>query len=202
LSDFFTVEVDANLYLGARFFGAPHPLSVRELQPNGPAYRAGLRVGQEVVEVNGKPVSTLAKLCKLVAASANRRAAITVKENGVRRVLNVELLPLAELNRELFSQRLGLITTPLTKQQATAEVPAGLLVGDVEKNSPAANAALQPGMIITEADGVAVGDLVNISNVLGNKKRGEIVRLTVKVADRYASGFVRWLSAQVDVPAR
>ncbi len=202
LSDFFALEIFADLHFGARFLGAPHPLTVRELQPNGPAFRAGLRVGQEVVEVNGKPVNGLATFSRLVAASANRRVAITVKEAGMRRVLNVELMPLADLNRELFVQRLGLNTTPLTKQQVTAEVPAGLMVSDVEKNSPAANATLQAGMIITEADGYAVSDLANISGVLGNKKRGESVRLTVKVANRYSNGLVRWLSGQVDVTAR
>lgn len=203
LSDFFTLEWTAKLWLGARFLGAPHPLMVREVQVNSPAYRAGLRLGQEVVEVNGKPVNSLAKFTQLVAASPERRAAITINDNGTRHVCNVELMPLTDLNRELFAQRLGLVTTPLTEQQATnADLPFGLLVSDVEKNSPAANAKLEAGMIIAAADNVAVGDLVNVSNVLGNKKRGDSVRLTVKVANRYPSGFVRWLTGQVDVPAR
>lgn len=203
LSDFFTLEWKAKLWLGARFLGAPHPLTVREVQPNSPAYRAGLRIGQEVVEVNGQPVRSLAGFNHLAASNANRKAAITVIENGSRRVLNVELVPMAELNRELFAQRLGLITAPLTDQQATsAGLAAGLLVNEVEKNSPAANAKLEAGMIITEADGVAVDDLVNISNVLGNRKRGESVRLTVKVANRYQGGLVRLLTGQVDVPVR
>jgi len=202
LSDFFALEIFADLYFGARFLGAPHPLTVLELQPNGPAFRAGLRVGQEVVEVNGKPVKGLATFSRLVADSANRRAAITVKEAGALRVLNVELMPLADLNRELFVQRLGLKTAPLTKQQVTAEESAGLMVSEVENNSPAAKATLQAGMIITEADGFPLSDLVNISNVLGNKKRGEIVNLTVKKAYRNANGFVRWLSRHVEVPVR
>ncbi|MGC3960257.1 MAG: trypsin-like peptidase domain-containing protein [Verrucomicrobiota bacterium] len=203
LSDFFTLEWRAKLWLGARFLGAPHPLTVREVQPNSPAYRAGLRIGQEVVEVNGQPVRGLAGFNELVAASLNRKAAITVSESGSRRVLSVELVPLADLNRELFMQRLGLITAPLTDQQATnAGLPAGALVNDVEKNSPAANAKLETGMIVTEVDGVGVDDLVNISNVLGNRKRGESVRLTVKVANRYPGGTMRLLTGQVDVPVR
>lgn len=203
LSDFFTLEWTAKLWLGARFLGAPHPLTVREVQPNSPADRAGLRIGQEVVEVNGKPVQSLASFNKLMASKADRKAVITVMENGNRRVLNVELIPMMDLNRELFAQRLGLITSPLTEQQATnADLTAGLLVSEVEKNSPAANARLEAGMIISEVDGRAVGDLVNVSNVLGNKKRGDSVRLTVKVANRYGGGVVRLLTGQVDVPVR
>jgi serine protease Do len=203
LSDFFTIEWTARLWLGARFLGAPHPVTVREVQPNSPAYRAGLRVGQQVVEVNGKPVRGLAGFTELVAASTNRKAAITVTENGNRQVLNVALVPLTDLNRELFSQRLGLVIAPLTDQQATsAGLSAGLLVNDVEKNSPAANAKLEAGMIVTDVDNVAVNDLVNISNVLGNRKRGESVRLTLKVPSRYQGGMMRLLTGQVDVPVR
>lgn len=203
LSDFFTLEWTAKLWLGARFVGAPYPLTVREVQTNSPAYRAGLRAGQQVVEVNGKAVHSLARFTQLVEASPGHRAAITISENGGRRVLNAELMPMADLNRELFAQRLGLVTAPLTEQQATsADLAAGLLVNEVEKNSPAANARLESGMILAAADGVAISDLVNVSNVLGNKKRGDTVRLTVKVANRNPNGFVRWLTGQADVPVR
>jgi S1-C subfamily serine protease len=203
LSDFFTIEWTAKLWLGARFLGASHPVTVREVQPNSPAYRAGLRVGQQVVEVNGKPVRGLADFNELVGASADRKATIAVIENGSRQVLNVTLVPLTDLNRELLSQRLGLVTAPLTEQQATnAGLSAGLLVNDVEKNSPAANAKLEVGMIVTDVDNVAVDDLVNISNVLGNRKRGESVRLIVKVPNRSQGGTMRLLTGQVDVPVR
>lgn len=203
LSDFFTLEFIANQWLGARFRGPTLPLTVQFVQPNSPAYRAGLRAGQEVLEVNGTPVRSLAGFCRAVADSPNRQATILVGENGARRMLKIELMLLVDLNRELLAQRLGLSATPLPDQQtANLDLSAGLLVNDVEKNGPAANAKLEAGMIVTEADGVAVDDLVNISNVLGNKKRGESVRLTVKVANRYPNGFVRWLTGQVDVPVR
>jgi hypothetical protein len=59
---FFTLEWSAKLWLGARFRGAPYPLSVREVQSTVQPDRAGLRVGHEIVEVNGKPVNNLAAL--------------------------------------------------------------------------------------------------------------------------------------------
>jgi serine protease Do len=204
LSDFFTLEWSAKFWLGARFRGAPYPLVVREVQKGSPADRAGLRVNQQVIEINGKPVSSLAALNQFIAASTNRRATLTVLEGDARRKLNVELIPLGDLNRELLLQRLGLTTTRLTEAQLNnyeAMTTGGLLVDDVEKNSPAAAAQLQPGVVITAVDGVAVNELVNVSNVLGNKKRGETVQLTVKVVNRYGS-FARLLSGNVDVPTR
>lgn len=205
LSDFFTLEWSAKLWLGARFRGAPYPLTVREVQNGSPADRAGLRAGHEIIEVNGKPVNTLAALNLYMAAGLNRQATVTVLENGARRNLKVELVPLVDLNRQLLLQRLGLTTTALTETQATGlrmAVDEGLLVDEVEKNGPAANAQIQPGMVVTEIDGVKIKDLVNISNVLGNKKRGESVQLMVKVINRYSSGVARVLNGQVDVPVR
>jgi serine protease Do len=102
-------------------------------------------------------------------------------------------------------KRLGLSTAPLTEAQAASyklSATEGLLVEAVEKDSPAASAQLQSGMVVTALDGVAVSDLVNISNVLGNKKRGESVQLAVKVANRYGSGLVRVLNGQVDLVVR
>jgi len=205
LSDFFTLEWSAKLWLGARLRGAPYPLTVREVQPGSPADQAGLRIGQEVLEVNGKAVRSLAAFNQFVAAGANRQASVTVLDNGVRRVLKLELMPLTQLNRQLIFRRLGLSTTPLAEAQAVGYklgAGEGLLVDEVEKDSPADKAQLQSGVVITALDGVAVSDLVNISNVLGNKKRGETVRLTVNVANRYANGFVRWLTGQVDLVVR
>jgi serine protease Do len=177
---------------------------VREVQNGSPADRAGLRVGHQIIEVNGKPVTSLAALNQLMAAAPNRRSALTILDNGARRKVTVELVPLGDLNRDLLQQRLGLSTTSLSEAQLIsyeAAATGGLLIEQVEKTSPAANAQLQPGMVITAVDGVVVSELVNVSNVLGNKKRGEPVQLTVKVVNRYGN-FGRLLSGNVDVPVR
>lgn len=205
LSDFFTLEWTANLWLGARFRGAPYPLTVWNVQQSSPADRAGLRVGHQVIEVNGKPVQGLASLNQLIASNPERRAIITVLENGVRRDLKVEMMTMAELSNQMILGRLGLKTQPLTEQQATSfklKAEAGLWVSEIEKNGPAANAQLETGMVITAVDGVGVNDVVNMTNILGNKHRGEEVQLTVLVMNRYANGRVRLLSGRVDLALR
>lgn len=205
LSDFFMLEWSAKLWLGARFRGAPYPLTVREVQTGSPADKAGLRPEQEILEVNGKPVTSLAALNQQIAASLNRQVALTVWNKGTQQVVTVGLVPLVDLNRQLFQRRLGLTTTNLSEVQ-TAQLKVtsdeGVLVEDVEKGGPGANAQLQPGMVITEVDGVKLKDLVNISNVLNNKKPGETVQLLVKVVNRYNNGFARVLTGQVDVLVR
>ena len=205
LSDFFSLEYYAKLWFGARIKGAPLPLTVREVQPNGPADKAGLRVGQQIVEVNRKPVSSLVEFSKLIASRSDHTASITVLDNGNRRTLDAKLLPMLELDRLLLNRRLGLSTQPLTETQAgnlNIKASEGLLVTDVEKDSPADRAQFQNGMVLTGVDDVSVADLVKVANALGNKKAGEGVRLTVIVPRRLNGGYIPFQQGTVLVRAR
>jgi len=190
LSDFFTLEWTASLWLGARVKAAPYPLVVREVQPGSPADRAGLRVGQEIVEVNGRPVQGLVAFNQLVAAGADHRVNLTILENGVRRTLLAELLPMHQLLEGLLQRRLGLTVQTLTGDKAAQfqiQPGEGLLVNEVEKSGPAA--ALQPGILLTAIDGNPVSFLVNVANAIGNKKSGDHAQLTLLVP-RLVSGKV------------
>jgi serine protease Do len=205
LSDFFSLEFTAGLWLGARIKGTPPPLTVREVQTNSPAFRAGLRVGQQVLEVNGKSVDGLVEFSKLVASKTNNNATITVLDKGVRRDLRVELLPMRELNRQLLIKRVGLTTQSLTEQQAAGlqiKTTEGLLISEVEKDSPAERGQLQAGMVLTAVDAASISELVGVANVLGNKRAGERVQLTVIVPRRVSNGYIPFQQGNVTVPVR
>ncbi len=204
LSDFFSLEYSAKLWLGARFRGSPQPLEIRYVQSHSPAHDAGLREGQQVIEVNGQAVSSLARFCQLMAASPNHKARLVVLDNGRQRQEVVQMVPLEEVNRALFNKRLGLTVDSLSRVagQNPSSTPTGLPVTSVEKDGPAARAQLEAGMIVSAVDNVPVTDVVNLSNVLGNKTSGDPFRLLVNVATRYANGQVRWLTGSVDIPAR
>ena len=184
LSDFFSLEWTASFWFGARLRAAPYPLLVREVQPGSPAYKAGLRTGQEIVEVNGKPVRSLVEFNKLVAASAAHPVGLTVLENGARRKLSVELMPMSEFLQLLLQRRLGLGCQAVSEAKATQfqiKPGEGLLVSEVEKNSPADRARLQPGFLLQAIDGKPVNYLVDAANALGSKKAGDRVQLTLIV---------------------
>ncbi len=206
LSDFFSLEVNAGLWFGAQLRGTTTPLVVRFVQPNSPADKAGLRAGQQIVEVNGKPVRSLVEFCKLVAAQRDLAATITVTEQGARRTLQARLTQLSELNRVLLKNRLGLGTQPLTEAQANSlqirNTADGLLITEVEKESPADRAQFQTGMVLTGVDNTGVGDLVNIANVLGNKLSGDRVQLTLIVPRRVSQGYIPFQQGTVLVPVR
>lgn len=205
LSDFFSLEWTAKLWFGARLRGAPYPLTVRELQPNSPAARAGLRVGQQISEVNGKPVKGLGDFNLLMASRANRTADITVSEAGRKTTLKVEMVTMEDLQREMILSRLGLKTARLTVEQANAfgiKDTDALYVADIATNSPAAAATLKAGIALVEVDGESVSDRITSTNILGNKKSGERALLTFKILNRLVTGLVEARTVQIEIPAR
>lgn len=205
LSDFFTLEWTAKLWLGARLRGAPYPLTVLEVQPNSPAARAGLKIGQQVLEVNGNPVKGLGEFNLHMGANANHTAKVTVQTGGRRQTLGVEMVQMEVLTKQMIQARLGLTTQPMTAQQAQAlELNAveGLMVTDVETNSPAAAANLQPGIVLLRVDGKGVGDQVTATGILGNKKSGDRTVLTFKVVNRSTEGLAGLRTAQIELPVR
>lgn len=205
LSDFFTLEWMAKLWLGARFRGAADSITVREVQPNSPADRAGLKIGQRVLEVNGKPVGGLIELILSMAANADNTAKVTVSENGREKTLKVEMITMDVLTRQMILARLGLTTQNLTADQAATfqlNEGDGVMVTDVQTNSPAAAINLQPGIVLLGVDGFPVINQVRVTNALGNKPAKEKAVLTFKILNRATSGFVELRIAQLDVPVR
>ena len=205
LSDFFSLEWTAKLWFGARLRGAPYPLVVRELQPNSPAAKAGFKVGQEVLEVNGTPVKGLGDFNLYMAARANHTAEITVLDNNRKKTFGVAMIPMEIVQREMFYSRLGLKAARLTAEQAaTFELKenAGLLVVEVEKNSPGEIAGIKPGIVLVEVDGESVNDQITATNILGNKKSGERALVTFKVLNRFTNGLVEARAVQLEIPVR
>ena len=57
---------------------------------------------------------------------------------------------------------------------------AGVLIGDVVEDGPAAKAGLKPGDLMTEFDGKAVQNLYDFTYALRGKEPGDIVSVVVR----------------------
>ena len=69
--------------------------------------------------------------------------------------------------------------TPDLRAHDGAPRDAGVLIGEVEADSPAARAGLQVGDIVTAADGERMEDPSDLSRAIRGKKAGETVKLDV-----------------------
>jgi S1-C subfamily serine protease len=173
-------EVKASLWFGARLYPGPVPLKITRVQAGSPAEKAGLKIGDQVEQVNGKTPNDFFDAVELLAQSPKREATVTVQRGKERRTFTVRLTALAEIAR----QKLGLTLQELTPELAKKfgySPGEGLLVADVEADGPAAKADLQAGLLITAVDQERAPDLLNATEILAGKQKGDTVELGLAV---------------------
>ena len=201
LSEFFAPEVTDSLWFGARIKAGSLPLIVTSVQPGSPAEKAGLRTGQQVLQVNGKAPKDIVDFNRFVVASQDHNVTLLVQQPGGQRALKVRLIPFNEVVR----QRLGLVLVNLTPEAAASlgvKTGAGLLIDEVDKDGPADRAQLQRGYLLTQIDGQDAGNLMTVASMLSAKTKGESVALTVVAPRRVGDSFVEYPQGTVNVPTR
>jgi serine protease Do len=81
------------------------------------------------------------------------------------------------------NRRVGITTTPLTKQLADffgVSAGHGLLISSISENSPASRAGLKAGDVITEVNGEKVEDTGDFIRALNNKEEGEVTLTIIR----------------------
>ncbi|HLH53454.1 MAG TPA: trypsin-like peptidase domain-containing protein [Verrucomicrobiae bacterium] len=199
LSRFFTPEATDSLWFGAQFKPGSNPVEVLSVQPGGPAAKSGLQENDLILEVNGTRPRNLIE-CNRLLACESRSADLLVRRSGREQKLSVKLLSFDELVRH----RLGLTVLEVSPQAAAGVgVRAGeaLLIDKVEKGSPADQAQIERGYLLTSIDGQGASSLRTVAEVLGRKKKGDTVHLVV-VVPRRLGAFVELQQAAAEVPLR
>ena len=140
---------------------------INEVQPDGPADRAGLRRGDVITAINGHPVSDGNELRNTIAQLGPRASvelAIVRNGQGQKTTAVLEALPTkstaaAKGDAPGGDGTAGLRLEPLTAQRARQlglEANAGVLVTGVDPDGPAADAGIRTGDVIQLVDGRAV----------------------------------------------
>jgi len=122
----------------ASMLGVPHA--------DSPAFVAGLRSGDVVSAIDGRPVESWEDLVTAYAA-AGREGRANFEVQRARPGAEPEAQP----------EKLSLDLPAKGDLAALGVVPANVLVERVEQGSPAAQAGIRPGDLILAVDGAAVG---------------------------------------------
>ncbi len=162
---------------------------VSDVQPDGPGAKAGLKTGDVITELDGKPVGDAGELQMLVG---QKRPGDTVHLGVMRDDRSTDIaVTLADLsnpnttetaNSEHGNGRWGLSLGDLNQdarnelQQQGQNAPAnvhGAVVNDVVPGSPADNAGLQGGDIIMEVNRQPMKSAADVAHALQTVASGQ-----------------------------
>jgi serine protease Do len=171
---------------------------VREVFKNSPAASAGIKVGDRVTAVNGRPIETYLQLLRRVAILApGSEAKLTLIRGTEPREVSVKLIerPSPEVLERLAggagAQKLGVVPrdlNPTLAERLGLASSAGVLVAGVIPGSPAEDAGLQAGDLITEVNRRRVGDTRSFeAAVQASNWQTALVRFTRGDTSRYVA---------------
>jgi serine protease Do len=172
---------------------------IREVFAESPADKAGLKAGDVVVSVNGRDVQTYNQLARFIAVvSPNETASLVVLREGKEKKVSVRVGERAEDERQLAmrnpeespggqvptsSDRLGISVQPVTPELARRfEISRrdGLVVVDVNSDSPAAAAGVTPGSVILEVNRSPVRSIADYQRAIASAHAGDLVLLRLQ----------------------
>jgi serine protease Do len=188
LSDIFPTEFVKAYWFGARVKVGTTPLVITSVQPQSPAGKADLKAGDAILQVNGKAPKSFIDFTELLAAKADSDVSLAIRRGTGQKDIAVRLVPEKSVfNAGMIREKLGLSLEGLTPQVAArygVEPADAYFIAGVEENSPAAEAGLQRGMLVTGIEGQLPGDLCAAAKLLYSKKRGDRVQLELAVRQR------------------
>lgn len=155
---------------------------VTSVRAGGPADRAGIKSGDVILELNGKPVDDVnAFRNRVAAAGAGSEATLTLQRNGERKELRMKL---GEFNPNAIGPdqnggggndatpagKLGVELTPMTPdiagQLGIPRGTQGLAVAGVDASGPAAAAGIRQGDVIQQVNRQAVRNGSEVQSAL------------------------------------
>lgn len=190
----------------------PGGVYVQDVQEGAPAARAGLRSGDIIASFDGERVRGVRHFSRLVLETPPGRSVSTVIVRGTERQ-TIQVTPEAgrvgeffpDIGREIergmrafprdfnfdfdFPERgsrarLGVSLTPLSDQLASYfGVKSGALVSAVEADSPAGQAGLRAGDVMTAINGRMVGNLGDVTTAIREAAPGSALEIRI-VRDR------------------
>ena len=170
---------------------------VTQVFPGDPAEKAGIKVKDVIIAVDGKPVGTGRELSSAVAGMAvGKEVPVKILREGKEQTAKVQLAERKDTEQAAKGQapeteELGIRAADLNPETARRfgidENEKGVLVAAVKPGSKADQAGLQQGDIVKEVNRVAIQSVNEMKAEFGKTKSGDAASFLVK---RGTSGFV------------
>jgi serine protease Do len=163
---------------------------VANVSKDGPAEKAGIKVGDVIVEFDGKEVKDSGDLPIIVARTpVDKKVRMKVLRDKKEVILNVAVGELKE--EEVVASvpekgELGMTVQRVTPQMAESlglEKPEGVVVTDVESGSAADEAGIRRGDVIVQIDRKPIRSVDEYKKSIAGIRKGKGVLFLVKRGD-------------------
>ena len=154
------------------FIGRPvAPAEVGRVTEGGPAAQTGLRTGDRIVTVDGKPVQYWEDLARVIQTANGRQLEVTVqgRDGGQRKAA---LTPVQAKRKDLFGD-------DQTVWEIGASPYLAPAIGDVIPGDPAEQAGLRSNDVVVAVEGQAVMSWEELAEKI-HQRAGQPTRLEVK----------------------
>lgn len=170
---------------------------VSDVQDNSPAKEAGFERGDIIVDYEGRPIRDVNHLRNIVAQTeVGKKVKLKVLRDGKEKELTVKI---GEQPADLFTlgpggapvpgkeqKELGLTVQNITKEIAKnlgIEEQSGVIVSDVQPDSPAGMSDIREGDIIKEVNRKKVSNVTDFKTAMGEADKEKGVLMLVKRGD-------------------
>ncbi|NPA40717.1 MAG: DegQ family serine endoprotease [Aquificae bacterium] len=159
----------------AEAIGVKEGILIAQVLKGSPADKAGLKVGDIIVELSGRKIESVRDLqFSIMKTKPGTRVELTVIRDGKKRKIEVEIGELPEKGavkeKSEESGDLGLTLRDLTPQEKARLGVDGVLVVSVVPGSPADRSGLRPGDVIMRVNYQKVESVQEFFSILENLK--------------------------------
>lgn len=185
---------DVNEDLAQSFGGKKGGALISEVTEGSPARKSGLLQGDIITTINGAAVTDVADLRNKIAMTPpNTDLNLRILRDGKEKELVVtvgeqpaDMASIAKKMNGATLDELGLSLqdlTPEVAEQFGYSKDQGVLIADVEADSPASQVGLQAGQLIEEVNRVRVHSLKELQQAMKKTEKGKQLLLRVRAGD-------------------
>lgn len=163
--------------------------TVKQVDPEGPAFTAGIRSGDTFLSIGGLPVGSWYDINRAVSESEGRLLALVYKRDDS--VFSADLQPVQKVGRDIFGDEVTYFEAGMDGREELLP-----FVGALSEGFPAQAAGIQTGDRIVAIDGKAVDKWATMQSIVASsagrrlnisvEREGE--RVTIAVTPRKVAG--------------
>jgi len=182
-------DLDAGL---AKSFGLERPQGalISDVEPGGPAQKAGLKPGDIVLRVNDRQVERISDLSGAISRVApGKEARLTVWRGRKQQQVTVPVAEVQQpeqpvvqdrpMSRSEEGARLGLLVRPLAPEEKRAAKTEGNVVVE-QAGGPAARAGLEPGDIVLAVNDKPIRSVEELRDAASKLEKGDTAALLIE----------------------